>query len=70
MTLSDWRRNVVGLTLAAAAKRAGISQALAASIEARPDRAALGTVASYVRALGGDLVVELSNGGAKHRLDV
>jgi hypothetical protein len=68
--LADWRRDVAGFTLAGAARAAGITQSHAAAIEARPDRAALGTVAIYVRALGGDVNVELSIGGTRHQLDV
>jgi hypothetical protein len=70
MTLETWRRDVAGFTLAGAAKAAGISQVLARSIEQRPDRATLGAVLSYVRALGGDERVELSSGGAQHQLQV
>jgi hypothetical protein len=63
VTLTDWRRDVVGLSLAEAARRAGISQAQATQIEQRPDRAALGAVVHYVRALDGDARLVLSHGG-------
>src|SRR5689334_3978335 len=63
MTLETWRRDVVGLSLAEAARRAGISQAHASAIEQRPDRASLGAVRAYVAALGGRLAVSLERGG-------
>jgi hypothetical protein len=44
MDLTTWRREVAGLSLAAAAKRAGIPQSHAAAIEQHPERATVGAL--------------------------
>jgi hypothetical protein len=63
INLSTWRRDVAGLSLLEAAKRAGIPQAQANAIEQRPLQASLGALRNYVAALGGRLVVCLERGG-------
>lgn len=62
MDLATWRRTVAKLSIADAAKRAGIPVHLANTIEQRPDRAAVGSLSAYVRALGGRPVICLEFG--------
>lgn len=70
MTLADWRRQVAGLTLAQAAKRAGLSQLQAASIEERPHQASVGALRNYLDAIGGTLRIEAKRGALSWELSL
>jgi hypothetical protein len=67
-TLTIWRRDVAGLSLADAARRNHMTQAAAAAFERHPGRATAAALGTYVQACGGRLRAVLEHGATRAEL--